>query len=265
MIKSKIKSIVLGGLLQKGRYPTVATPRDSVAALLHALNPKFTGHELIRLGPNGDGGYLLPNDLEGISALFSPGVDRESRFESACAELGLRVFLADYSVEGPAGDYPDFDFEKKFLGSWNHGHFITLESWIESKFPGNNDLLLQMDIEGFEYETLLVAPAEVLKRFRIIVIEFHHLTELWNSFFFSNAAACFHKLLGDFVCVHIHPNNIEHCSVGMGIDLPRVAEFTFLRRDRVRCSTPVDTLPHLLDCPNVDAPPVNLSGLWYGA
>ena len=33
--------------------------------------------ELVRLGGNNDGGYLLPNDLEGITACFSPGVDNK--------------------------------------------------------------------------------------------------------------------------------------------------------------------------------------------
>lgn len=38
--------------------------------------------DLIRLGPNGDGGYLVPDDLTGIEACFSPGVCATSEFEN---------------------------------------------------------------------------------------------------------------------------------------------------------------------------------------
>jgi hypothetical protein len=38
---------------------------------------------LIRLGADGDGGYLVPDDLEDVAACFSPGVDDRASFESA--------------------------------------------------------------------------------------------------------------------------------------------------------------------------------------
>ncbi|GAA8118001.1 hypothetical protein HpBT107_13970 [Helicobacter pylori] len=36
---------------------------------------------MVRWGAKHDGGYLIPNDFEGIKALFSPGVGGESAFE----------------------------------------------------------------------------------------------------------------------------------------------------------------------------------------
>ena len=43
------------------------------------------------------------------------------------------------------------------------------------------DLLLQMDIDGDEYETLLSMPILLQKRFRIIVVEFHYLDYLFSE------------------------------------------------------------------------------------
>ena len=50
-------------------------------------------------GPDGDGGYLVPDDLEGIVACFSPGVSNVAGFEKDCALKGMKVFMADASVE----------------------------------------------------------------------------------------------------------------------------------------------------------------------
>lgn len=50
---------------------------------------------LIRLGPMSYEGYLIPDDLEGIEACFSPSVGFNSIFEKDCADRGMKVFLAD--------------------------------------------------------------------------------------------------------------------------------------------------------------------------
>ena len=81
---------------------------------------------------------------------------------------------------------PGSAFEKKFVGGLSDDAFMTLEDWKNRTIPEHSgDLLLQMDTEGAEYETLLSAPAALLEQFRIMVIEFHFLQELWNRRFFD--------------------------------------------------------------------------------
>ena len=46
--------------------------------------PVKTEHELIRIGGSKDGGYLVPNDLSGIQACFSPGVSDLADFKKIC-------------------------------------------------------------------------------------------------------------------------------------------------------------------------------------
>ncbi len=75
------------------------TPREKVLSLIEKLYPCNVGFELIRLGPNTDGGYLVPDDLEEIEACFSPGVDQVSEFEADCFKKGMKLFLADKSVQ----------------------------------------------------------------------------------------------------------------------------------------------------------------------
>ena len=100
------------------------TDATQVRDLIDRLHPMNGGHELIRLGPDRDGGYLVPDDFAGIDYAFSPGVSNKSGFEAALASRGMNVFLADHSVDGPAEDNSRFDFDKKYIG------FLPEESYL---------------------------------------------------------------------------------------------------------------------------------------
>lgn len=245
-------------------FPTLLTPKRDLELLIRKLHPISSSNQLIRIGPYGDGGYLVPDDLSGIKACFSPGVCDNSGFELACANLGMKVFLADKSVEGPAMHHDDFSFIKKFIGSKTTDDFITIDEWVDFSLPGSkDDLLLQMDIEGFEYETFLSMSNSLLKRFRIIVVEFHHLEILWSKPYFRIASAAFEKILQTHSCVHIHPNNCSGIFKTKGLVIPGNMEFTFLRKDRINNLIYVHKFPHMLDSNNINAKPVVLPKCWY--
>jgi hypothetical protein len=78
---------------------TGLTPKQDVIDLLKRLRPQDNGHPLIRVGGPGDGGYLIPDDLMGITELFSPGSNRLSNFEKEVAERWqIRSYICD-SIE----------------------------------------------------------------------------------------------------------------------------------------------------------------------
>ena len=233
------------------RFPTLKTYRRRLQSLLRNLYPLSTNKELIRLGPEGDGGYLVPNDLVGIQACFSPGVNFESGFEQDCTELGMKVFLADKSVDGQAVKNELFHFTKKFVGVTSNDDFMTLDNWVTSSLPEKyTDLLLQIDIEGYEYEVFLSTSNTLMQRFRIIVAEFHSLHMLWSWPFFKLAGRAFEKILQTHSCVHIHPNNYQSHLQMNGLDIPLVMEFTFLRNDRIENPSYQKKFPNPLDYDN---------------
>ena len=157
-MKQLLKSYLIKILATANAFPTRMTDRSELQSLLKKLYPLSSTKELIRLGPKGDGGYLLPNDLVGIQACFSPGVSFVSGFEKDCAALGMKVFLADNSVEGPASAHELFRFTRKFVGATSDDDFMTLDNWVATSIPEtNSDLLLQIDIDGDEYEVFLSA------------------------------------------------------------------------------------------------------------
>lgn len=246
-------------------FPTRTTSKDDLNSHLQSLHPVSCNKELIRLGPQGDGGYLIPNDLEGIEACFSPGVSFESGFEKDCADLGMKIFLADKSIDQPAETHKLFYFTQKFIGVTTNNDFMTINNWVTSSLPeSHSDLLLQMDIEGYEYEVILSMADIIMRRFRIIVVEFHQLHMLWSMPFFSIAARAFDKILQTHACVHIHPNNCCGSLQKRGLTIPRLMEFTFLRNDRITNALYQNEFPNPLDSDNYsDKRHITLPECWY--
>ena len=81
-----LRDLVRQLLLSSGKSITGATDVKDLERFIEKFRPKSVGKKLIRIGGNGDGGYLLPDDLSHISACFSPGVDVTSTFEEELAE-----------------------------------------------------------------------------------------------------------------------------------------------------------------------------------
>jgi hypothetical protein len=238
---------------------TRSTSQKNIDDFISKIQPYKTEHELIRLGPNGDGGYLVPNDLDGISAVFSPGVSNIIGFELEFLNKGIYCFLSDNSVENPFNGHPKVHFTKKHISYINTDSTITLDDWVDcaeiNVLRGDNeksgDYILQMDIEGHEYLSLLSTSIETLSKFRIIVVEFHSLDSIADPFGFDVIFSTIEKLTRDFTVVHIHPNNCRRNYTIKGRTINPLLEITFLRKDRHSISNRVENLPHILDFDNV--------------
>ena len=233
--------------LKRGIKLSDTTSSSELADFFEMVSPYRTNHELIRIGAKEDGGYLVPNDLDGIGALFSPGIEQTASFELILAERGIKCFMADYSIPSVPFAHPNFIFEKKFIGTEDNDVFMKMSTWVSKYDNSDNDLMLQMDIESSEYEVLLEADDELLRRFRIMVIEFHDLDELFNKFGFKFINLVFKKILKQFEVVHIHPNNSNKPFSYLNYQGFHAMEFTFLRKDRIEKKFPEHNFPHSLD------------------
>lgn len=224
-------------------------------AFLRQFRPCASPVPLVRLGGANDGGYLLPDDFEGITASFSPGVAGVADFDLDVAARGIPCFLIDASVDAPPVEHPLISFDKKFLGRETAGNEISLDDWVSASAPGAGDLLLQIDIEGAEYETLGAASDKTLKRFRMIVIEFHFFEHVFEEDWRDKVRPAMNKLAKHFAPVHLHPNNHAPLLVQQGLRFPRVFEVTYLRRDRLCEDGIAPQIPHPLDGPNLPGLP----------
>ncbi|MDC1455966.1 FkbM family methyltransferase [Flavobacteriaceae bacterium] len=251
--------------LKNGILLNKVTSIDKLNNFFNRVKIFNTEKGLIRIGGNGDGGYLIPNDLDGIKTCFSPGVSDFAFFEEDLTNFGIKSFLADYSVDKAPGENENLIFEKKYLGGINDDIFMTLEKWTNKNCSiDDNDLILQMDIEGSEYDVILETKQELFKRFRIIVIEFHDLQNLFNPIGYNMITQCFNKLLDDFYIVHGHPNNTLNPVVYKNFEIPPVIEFTFIRKDRVKQISLAKEFPHVLDANCVQSKKsIILPSCWY--
>jgi hypothetical protein len=132
--------------------------------LLYLKNFKIyqTNHQLIRLGESGDGGYLVPDDLDGITACFTGGVGPMIKFEHDLANRGVKCFMADYSVDSlPPPLHPNFLFIKKFLGTQTDNIYINCNQWLSENMKNirvtNLGQIKEADI-NFGDLTLFVGP-----------------------------------------------------------------------------------------------------------
>ncbi len=211
--------------------------------------------DLIRIGSAQDGGYLLPAGvMKNITKVFSPGVGSSSDFEIYFAEQGIPCFLADASVQGPLIPNENFHFLKQFLGSYQTAEqYISFNQWVTANSePEERNFLLQMDIEGWEYNNLLYVEDAVLSKFDVLVIEFHRFNDVCFKSSFPFFQLLFQRLLEHFIPVHLHPNNQAGYVKCYDLHVPELLEVTFLRKGIV--TEPLKrktTVTHALDTPNV--------------
>lgn len=236
--------------LAKGVFVGFSVSPEKIREFANKLKPKKIDFPLVRIGPKFDGGYLIPDDLEGVDACFSPGVSTYAHFENDLYnKYGVNSHLADFSVDGPPSDCTPLSFRKKFLGAYSDNIYLTLEQWFLECGGIDADYILQMDIEGAEYEAILSTPDYILRKFRTIVLEMHDLDRLAVPEFYRLADAMLGKISQFFHVVHVHPNNYGGIININGVNTPKVIEVTFHRKDRSETSGNVVDFPHPEDAP----------------
>ena len=250
------KTIIMEAInfLNGNKYLEFRTSVADVKKTFELLKPFNVGFNLLRIGGNNDGAYLIPNDLEGIEMCISPGYGHEAGFEEHLyREYKIKSIVLDQLPE-PENLSKSLTYVRKYIGLENNLDYVTLENIVNNLNTSisNADLLLQMDIEGSEYLSVLNTPQSILDKFRIIVIELHYLERVNNIFWVEQIMIPFlRKITLNHTICHTHPNNSVSFFNFNGIEFPRVIEITLLRNDRFKKEfrTPA-ILPNALDQPN---------------
>ena len=253
-------------LIEQSQFINNAKSGDIEEAIKYMV-PVGSSKPLIRIGGDSDGAYLLPDDLDGIDACFSPGTSYTTKFEDELArDYKIKSFLSDASVEEKSLNLlKEYHFfQKKWINDFNDKNTTTLSSWINSaNLSKSKNLILQMDIEGAEYNTLLNTSRSCLSQFRILLIEFHQLNRLKNERFLNQIfTPIMERILSQFDCVHAHANNCKPSVKLSKFYIPPVIELTFYRKD-CNQGEKKKFIPHPLDIINVDnKPPLLLGKPW---
>jgi hypothetical protein len=238
-----------------------------------AILPNFfkfkSANDLIRIGKNNDGGYLVSrSDINMSNALISLGIGEDWSFEKDFADMkSIEVFSYDASINKKKifrnffksllllrhykitihylklflnykkfWKKPQNHHISKFIGiNSNERNYCSLSSVLDS--TKHKSIFLKIDIEGSEYRLL---SELILYQDRIsgLVIEFHdcdlHINLIKN--FIQNFS---------LQLVHVHANN--YAPIRPEDSLPLVLELTFSKYCKVVNET---YLPHKFDMPN---------------
>jgi hypothetical protein len=200
--------------------------------LLEQLKPYSLPYKMVRVGnPLRDGGYGLYEKFTLESdAVYSFGVGQlpeQVEFDRQMASLGKKVYMYDYSVDGPPINHENFVFHKEFVSSKNAYNFLK-----ENNDLNKTDLLGQIDIEGAEYEMFLNVDDDFYNHFSQLCVEFHDLSNPTLE-----KINCFKLLNEKYYLYHIHANNHTDIFDETG-QLPYALEISFLRKDKVKNITP---------------------------
>lgn len=218
--------------------------------ILEELKIYKTGFNFIRFGENRDGGYVIcdiPSDI-----LYSYGVGTTYKFENDFVETykSKIAYLYDHTVNIDIKN-PKIKHIKLGIDYFTHSTFNTIEDQIKNNGDWNNtDLTLKIDVEGYEWLSLLFMSVDCLKHFKQIIIELHWLDTDMNGSAKQKIAAL-RKINNFYALAHIHPVNCQNLVCMGSFYLPPVVECTFVRKDICKeiilDNTPV--LPCSLDMP----------------
>ncbi len=231
---------------------TARLDQSEILAVLRLLEPrKASDYAKIRVGTNGDGGYVQLDDLEGISHAFSFGVADNDDWDLAMAKAGVPVEQFDHSIERAPSKHPLLHFHHKMISVHATAETATLPDLVaEHSRAIAPDLILKMDIENNEWDVFDHATDAILAKFAQIICEFHDLSNLTDLTFRARAQRVFGKLHRLFGVVHVHGNSCCRLVNVCNITLPDLLEVTFASRARYSFVESNETFPTPLDAPN---------------
>jgi hypothetical protein len=250
---------------REGRSPAPVGQAD-VLEVVDLLRPRGCGLAMMRMGGPADGGYVVPDDLDGLGGLVSFGVGDDVTFDAAFANRGLPVLMADHTVAGPPDAHPSFRFLARRWAAQSGPDAIDLSTAVVELdsmigMHGSQggsaaaDLVLKFDVEGAEWRILSTLTDALLARFRIIVCELHGLDRITDPARHAVIRAGLETLTTRHTVVHLHANNNSPVTMVRGVPLPSVVEVTLLRHDRAQFAEVPVAIPGPVDAPNRSGSP----------
>ena len=193
--------------------------------------------------------------LSNIDVLYSYGIENDITFEKEfCTTYGSIARLYDHTIEKLPEEHDYLHYKKEGVGPEKADMLNTVESHILENGDQDKNLLLKMDVEGAEWQTLLQMPEHILKKFQQITIEIHHLGSGNRDVAdVELKAAVLNKLRDSFYLYHVHANNCGAIYIQQGFQCPETLELTYINKDSITVSESTEynmSFPHIADNPN---------------
>tara|TARA_R110000765_G_scaffold345308_2_gene435577 strand:+ start:5504 stop:6277 length:774 start_codon:yes stop_codon:yes gene_type:complete len=251
---------------------------------LQAIKIYDTPFTKIRLGGEGDGGYVVLDEIcQMCDLVYSYGVERDVSFEKALAEkYGTKAILFDHTIEGVPEENNKFTFVREGVASTKSENLDTLESHLK-RFGDTEHKTLKMDVEWGEWEVFNSISQELINSFDQIICEFHiipveykgshspyftnfhkSIYQQVNQFLFDKYKTVLDKLQRDHYVYHVHVNNSLGHNLVNGERIPNLLELSFVNKKYIEKPVPSKTKFPIdgLDFPNKTDRPDVLDIVW---
>jgi hypothetical protein len=219
--------------------------------LFDAVQPiSLANCDFERFGEDNDGGYLLcGNLLNGPQAGYSYGI---GGYDGWGCDVSTRLDIAVHEYDcfdtrRPLCPGGDTRFHEECVAGARRVEegrlFETIPAQVAANGDSGKNLVMKIDVEGAEWDTLLNTPDDLLQRIDQLVIEFHGVEE-------QQYVSVVNHLQTFFYVAHLHYNN-NSCMEWISPFPAWVYEVLFVNK---RLGVPDTTHPavrlHLLDMPN---------------
>ena len=156
---------------------------DTQYCIYHLIAPKkVIGKQKILNGGKSDGSYVTLDDFQDIKIAYSFGIDNNIIFDKSF-ERGIVVYMYDHTISSlPKSAIYNSKYHWEKIGitgkNQTNPYLKTLEELMERNgHMSEKNMILKMDVENCEWDSLKDVPEEVLKQFKYILMEFHFETE----------------------------------------------------------------------------------------
>ena len=237
-------------------YDDVASSREEIIDILNLLVPhKVEGFEKCRVGAHTEGGYVMLEDFDGLTAAYSLGINDDVSWDKDfIARCPIPVFQYDHTIDGLPEEHPLFNWRKQGIADSDDlsRSMRSIPSLLrENRHENESGLLLKCDIENSEWSVFSNIEPSTLSCFKQILLEMHNLHLLADRSFRNTAGKAIGELTKNHSVIHVHANNFSPYGIVSGIPIPNVLELSLVRRDADKVFIPSnETFPTSLDRPN---------------
>ena len=172
---------------------------DRQLCLYHLLVPKkVIGKERILIGRRMDGSYVILDDFKNVRVAYSFGIRREIQFDKNLADRGIDVYMYDHTIDSLPYENDKFHWKKIGITGKNKSNNLlkSLEELIiENGHSSEENMILKMDVEHAEWESLKDISFKILNQFKYILIEYHFKNESFanETLLYYNVIKKIHK------------------------------------------------------------------------
>ncbi len=165
----------------KGIKKCLLNNPDRLHCIYHLLVPKqVVGKKRILLGEKYDGCYVLLDDFKNIKIAYSFGISSNIQFDKALADKGIDIYMYDHTINSLP--YENSKFHWKKIGICGVGKQYPDMKNLEELIKDNGhiqekNMILKMDVEEWEWDSINTLKEYTLKQFKYIAIEFHFKDE----------------------------------------------------------------------------------------